>query len=129
MEAVRKLSETDDRMKPQLEYLREVESGLHEVARDVRAYRDGVDFDPRQLEETENRLDLFRSLKRKYGRTVADKLAYLPHAERQLAELDTSRETKQHLEAERDALRQRIAEAAVTLRRRAPRRRSGSLRW
>lgn len=114
-EAIRKLSDLDERMKPQLDYLREVESGLDEVARDVRAYRDGVDFDPQQLEEIETRFDQLRSLKRKYGATVADMLAYLDDAEKQLADLDSSEERKAELEAARSELKTRMGKAAGKL--------------
>ena len=49
---------------------------LEEVARSVRAYRDDVEFDPEGLTVIEERLDLIRNLKRKYGDSIEDVLAF-----------------------------------------------------
>ncbi|MFZ5966278.1 MAG: DNA repair protein RecN [Bacillota bacterium] len=49
---------------------------LEDVSRDVRKYRDSIEFDPAQLEQIEKRLEIIHGLKRKYGKTVQDILAY-----------------------------------------------------
>ena len=48
------------------------------------------EFDPRQLGEIEDRLDLLYRLKRKYGATVEEMLAYLEKSRRELEELQDS---------------------------------------
>lgn len=58
---------------------------LEDVAREIRAYRDGIEYNPERLEEVEDRLELIKGLKRKYGNTIADVLQF---AERAAAELD-----------------------------------------
>jgi DNA repair protein RecN (Recombination protein N) len=59
---------------------------LSDLARELGYYREAIEFNPRRLEQVEERLHLIHSLQRKYGDTVADVLAY---AERASAELDT----------------------------------------
>jgi DNA repair protein RecN (Recombination protein N) len=56
-----------------------------ELARQLGAYRDSIEFNPRRLEQVEERVELLRNLKRKYGDTLT---AVLTHAEQARAELD-----------------------------------------
>jgi len=45
---------------------------LEEVSRELEAYKDKLMFDPKRLEEVEDRLDLIRQLKKKYGQSMDD---------------------------------------------------------
>jgi DNA repair protein RecN (Recombination protein N) len=58
---------------------------LEDLARELGSYREAIEFNPRRLEQVEERLHLIHSLQRKYGDTMADVLAY---ADRAAAELD-----------------------------------------
>jgi len=49
---------------------------LADIAGEVRQYRDRVEFDPRRLDSIEERIDLLTRLKRKYGSTVAEVIAF-----------------------------------------------------
>src|SRR4029079_18772178 len=49
---------------------------LEDVAATVRTYRDTIEEDPARLTEIEERLALLRDLERKYGRGVADGIAF-----------------------------------------------------
>ena len=70
---------------------------VEEVARSLRTYRDRVDFDPARLGMIEERLELIRDLKRKYGSSIeeitrfgeqaAAELESLSHSEERLIEL------------------------------------------
>lgn len=59
---------------------------IAEIARDLRDYLDNIEFNPRRLEQIEERLDLIHRLKRKYGGSVEAMLAF---AEQSREELDT----------------------------------------
>ena len=113
--AVQKLTELDDTLKSQLEYIQEVESGLTDVAHDIRNYRDSVDFDPQRLQEVELRLELIRDLKRKYGQTIAEMLEYLEKAEKQLATITTFEERRKQLEEEKYSLKTEMGDIASQL--------------
>ena len=113
--AMRELAGMDEGLKKQLEYVIEVESGLADIARDVRNYRDTVEYDPQRLHEVELRLGLIRDLKRKYGQTVTGMLDYLAKAEARLAAIGTSGERRQQLEAEKDSVRREMGDIAARL--------------
>lgn len=88
---------------------------LEELARTVRQYREGLEFEPRRVEEIEERLDLLFHLKRKYGASVAEVLTYGERAAAELAELQTAGETLQALLQEEDRLLRAIGEAGAKL--------------
>lgn len=80
---------------------------LEDIAAEVREYRDTIEADPTRLEAVEERLDLIKRLKRKYGATVEEVIANGEAAEQELetltggeADLDSLREQEcQLLEA------------------------------
>jgi DNA repair protein RecN (Recombination protein N) len=55
-----------------------------ELARDLRAYRESVEFNPKRLEQVEERLELIRALRRKYGDSIEAVLAFAAQASREL---------------------------------------------
>ncbi len=57
-----------------------------DLARELARYRDAIEFNPKRLEQVEDRVALIHGLQRKYGDTVAEVLAY---ADRAAAELET----------------------------------------
>lgn len=64
-------------LSPMLEQLQAAFYGAEDVMYQLRSYRDGIESDPEQLQFVEDRLDLIRSLKRKYGENIEEILAYL----------------------------------------------------
>ena len=66
----------DNSLEPVAASLREAASYAEDAALSLRHYRDDVEFNPERLEEIEARLDLLRTLKRKYGDTVDEMIAY-----------------------------------------------------
>ncbi len=113
--AVQNLTELDDTLKPQLEYLQEVENGLMDVAHDIRSYHDRVEYDPQRLQEVEFRLEIIRDLKRKYGQTIAEMLGYLEKAEQQLVDINTFEERRTQLEEEKSSLKSEMGDIASKL--------------
>jgi DNA repair protein RecN (Recombination protein N) len=87
----------DERLSPLLESLQNALYAAEEAARDVRNYRDEIEFNPERLDQIETRLDTLRTLKRKYGDTIEEVLRYreeigarletLENAEERIAEL------------------------------------------
>jgi DNA repair protein RecN (Recombination protein N) len=49
---------------------------LSEIARDLTRYSENLDLDPQQLAALEQRVSLFESLKRKYGATITEVIAF-----------------------------------------------------
>lgn len=61
---------------------------LRELQSDLSAYTDKIDLDPERLQELEERLNLIQSLKRKYGATLAEVIAFGDEAKRKLEQLE-----------------------------------------
>ena len=89
--------------------------GLEELAREIHAYGDNLNYDPQRLEEVQNRLELLKSLKRKYGGSVSEVLDYLAKAEQELAGLSSSGERREQLEAQREQLKKEMGTLAAGL--------------
>jgi DNA repair protein RecN (Recombination protein N) len=71
-----------------------------EVARSARDYREAVEFNPRRLQQVEDRLELLKKLKRKYGDTVETVLAFAEQAGKELEHIENSAERIEALQAQ-----------------------------
>ncbi|MEO7297360.1 MAG: DNA repair protein RecN [Verrucomicrobiota bacterium] len=63
-------------------------SGLRDVQSDLSHYADRLEVNPEHLAALEERLNLIHSLKRKYGATLADVIAFGEDAQKQLQSLE-----------------------------------------
>ena len=61
---------------------------VQDAADELRAMRDNLSYSEGELEEIEERLDAIHKLKRKYGASVEDVLAYLADSEQRLDEIE-----------------------------------------
>lgn len=113
--ALKKLVEMDPALKQQLNFLDETIYGLTEVARDLRAYSDRLEYDPNRLEEIESRLELIRSLKRKYGQTITEILGYRTQAQKELDGVCQAGERRTELEGSRARLKSAMGRIAGQL--------------
>lgn len=80
----------DCRLNPLVESLESALYQLEDVARELRAYRDAVEINPQRLHEIEERLDAIQRLKRKYGNTIEDILAYATELQARLEVFENS---------------------------------------
>lgn len=88
---------------------------LQETARSLRQMLDGLDADPGRLEKIETRLADLSTLKRKYGDSIADVLAFLDRARAELDELENLESREEQLRAEADEARRRAGVLADQL--------------
>lgn len=114
-QSVRKLVEIDPSLKEQLDFLEATIDSITETARGIRAYSDNLEYDPNRLEEIESRLELIKSLKRKYGQSVGEVLAYLSRAQKELDEVAGSEERSARLKETAAALKQDMGQLAHRL--------------
>jgi len=73
---------------------------LEESVRSLQHYMDALDIDPEQLAKLEERVSLFESLKRKYGSTIPDVVAFGEQAADRLRKIESRGEELQRLERE-----------------------------
>lgn len=88
---------------------------LLELSRSLRDYTERIEFNPRRLEEIEERLDLIYNLKRKYGGSIESILAFAADARRQLDTIEHAAERIAALEAEEQTLLQSLGRQAAAL--------------
>ena len=92
---VRTLSGDMGELYQRLEQLRCEAYDLAEIIRDK---REAFDFSPAELDAVESRSDLLYRLKKKYGATVEEMLAYLDKCRRELDDMETADDTLARLE-------------------------------
>jgi len=88
---------------------------LSDLAADVASYASGLETDPGRLAAVSERRAALVGLTRKYGDTVEDVLAWAEHSAARLTELDNTDERISALTAERDRLRDQLADLAGRL--------------
>ena len=84
---------------------------VQDAADELRAMRDNLSYSEGELEEIEERLDAIHKLKRKYGASVEDVLAYLADSEQRLDEIEFASDRietlkKREAELQKETIRQ-----------------------
>jgi DNA repair protein RecN (Recombination protein N) len=90
-------------------------AGLRELQGDVSHYADKVEVDPARLSRLEERLNLIHSLKRKYGATLAEVIAFGEEAGRNLRRLEQREAELARLNGELGALDGELWRAGLEL--------------
>jgi len=88
---------------------------LNDLARDLRDYLDQIEFNPRRLEQVEERLELLRTLQRKYGGSVESVLAFARDARQKLELIQSAGEQIEALEAQEQAILPDLARLGLEL--------------
>jgi len=109
------LARIDGSLHPVLDTLKAAAIGVGEASDAIRDYLDKLEADPNRLEDVESRLALIERLKRKYGATVDEVLAFLADVSAKMDALESSGERKAKLEEELARTSEEYREAAATL--------------
>ena len=112
---VERLAGLDTAVRELSEELQSAAAQVEDAARRLRQYADGVEFDPGRQRAVEDRLDAIRTLKKKYGGSLEEVLAYKSRAESELEGLSRRDETLEALSREIEACRPRVTAAALEL--------------
>ncbi len=102
--AIESISRLDPEFAAIQENLAEVIDRLEDIAREIRTRKDRVNYDPQLQQEVEERLSLIDTLKRKYGNTVEEILAYGEKARQKLEEVSDTEAVLKKLTRQRDEL-------------------------
>ena len=97
------------------EHLQSADASLKEASYGLRDYLSGLEADPGRLEEIENRLALLDKLKRKYGRSLVEVLAFLEEVRAQIEQVEHAGERMEELRKEREGLAKEYEQAAAEL--------------
>jgi DNA repair protein RecN (Recombination protein N) len=106
---VEELARYDGRFTEAAQQLTSARAILGDVSASLRDYAEGINASPERLAEIEDRLALLDRLKRKYGQTVVEVIAFGEEVTRKLAEVEDRDEILK-------VLRKDLAEAATAYR-------------
>lgn len=88
---------------------------VQDLARGIRRYADAIEEDPERLAHALERQELLRSLKRKYGATIEEILAFRDEAAADAAAISNSDERRRAVAEEEEAAATEAGRAAATL--------------
>jgi DNA repair protein RecN (Recombination protein N) len=115
LRALEELARVYPAQEPQLRAAESANYQVEELVRSLRDYQEQVEYNPRRLQEVEDRLALIRRLERKYGPTISDVLAYVEKAARELDGITHSEERIAELQEEEERLLAALSALAVEL--------------
>jgi DNA repair protein RecN (Recombination protein N) len=111
-----KISDIDPSFAADFEGTETMLYNLKDMAMKLQDFSERAAPDANRLGEVEARLDLIKRLKKKYGSSVAEMIAFHSNAKKELEELTTSEEKEAELEARIDEIRRAYVVKAIELR-------------
>ena len=115
LKRLEELTRVDDSLAATVEELRTAEATVQEASRTLAAYLDGLEADPQRLDDVETRLAALDKLKRKYGSTIPEILAYLEQVEQSLEQAESAEDRAKQLRERREVLAASYRTAATKL--------------
>ncbi|MCP5043927.1 MAG: DNA repair protein RecN [bacterium] len=109
------LEKLDPALAETVERLRGILVELREVARDFERHSDGIESDPARLAALEDRLAQVEKLRRKYGQSVEEILAFREEAAAQLSSIEGASDREGLLETERGEVEAALVRKAKRL--------------
>jgi DNA repair protein RecN (Recombination protein N) len=113
--ALEEIVSLDPSVEATLTRLRDALFTLEDVATELRDYAERTELDPYRLEQVEERLDLLRRLKRKYGPELADVCAYAERVRRELEAIEGGTPDVEQLRTEEADARAALGRLAADL--------------
>jgi len=110
--ALAKIDTEQSELSNQAEILLET---MSDIVHNLRDYLEEIEFNPKRLDEVEERLDLIHSLKRKYGGSIQSVLAYGADARKQLETITGAAERIDELEMQEAKLLDKLAKQGGVL--------------
>lgn len=107
-----KIDEGQAQMAEQAELLLET---ISDVIHSLRDYLEEIEFNPKRLEDVEERLDVIHTLTRKYGGNISAVIAYGAEARKQLETITGAAERINELEMQEAKLLEKLAKQGGTL--------------
>jgi DNA repair protein RecN (Recombination protein N) len=114
-QAFNSLARLDPSVSELHEQIQGISDSLSDLSRALNSYLEGIEFNPRRLDQVEERLGLIHNLKRKYGDTIPAILEFAKKSRRQLETITHAGERIQELEKEEEELLLRLGKEGYAL--------------
>ncbi|MBR2143437.1 DNA repair protein RecN [Anaerovibrio sp.] len=122
LENLRSLSRYDDSLEGAIRAIDEAYNQIKDSAYDVRDYGDELEYNPQLLDKLQGRMDVIDKLRKKYGASIEDILAFAEKAQQELFDIENYDEDIASLKREIDDIRKntkQLAEKLTSLRKQA----------
>ncbi len=103
-----RICDIDQNLSSLVDTIREALYSLEDSSATLRDYRNSIDFSPERINQVEERLNLIQGLKKKYGDSIEEILAYAEKARQELESITQGDEALENLKTEEKKI---IAEA------------------
>ncbi len=107
--------EYDVQLQPLLDLVRDAQTVMIEVGRQINAYGSSLEADPQRLQEVEERIQELKQICRKYGPTLTEAIAYYQRIQGELGELNDSEQSIESLEQQETACFVQLNQACAKL--------------
>ncbi len=81
------IAQYDEKLNDYNDTIERIMYELQDISRDIRSYKENIDFSPYELEQIEHRVDEINTLRRKYGDTIEEILVYKDKINERLDEI------------------------------------------
>ncbi|HEX3876523.1 MAG TPA: DNA repair protein RecN [Bryobacteraceae bacterium] len=115
LKRVEELCRIDGSLEGLRDHLKNADLSLQEAAYGLRDYVSRLEANPGRLEEVESRLEAIARLKRKYGASVTEVLAFFEEVQQQIAAVENSSERMEALRREQKRVAVEFEDIAATL--------------
>lgn len=88
--ALERVESLDTKYENTLNALKSIYYDLQELSRDVKAFKEEMEFDEEERQRVEERVDLIRDLKRKYGNDIEEILKYKEEISNEVEKIENS---------------------------------------
>ncbi len=112
---LKRLSELDPALSEVNAGIEQVIISLSDLEQQINTYQTTIEEDPDALQQVQDRLHLISQLKKKYGDSIAEILAYAGTIEKQLSDIGSYEDRLATLEQQRDSSRKELEAAAAQL--------------
>ena len=113
--ALEKIEDCGEKYSEKLTILKNSYYDIQELGRDVSDLQEEVDFDEEEREKIETRLDFIYSLKRKYGNTIEEILAYGKKVEEEIHKIENLEEYHNQLKDQIQTLEKEMLAIGKTM--------------
>ncbi|MDB9445253.1 DNA repair protein RecN [Anabaena sp. CS-542/02] len=107
--------EYDGQLQPLLDLVRDAQTMIMEVGRQINTYGSSLEADPQRLQEVEERIQELKQICRKYGPTLTEAIAHYQRILDELAELNDGEQSIESLEQQEVACFAQLTQACEQL--------------
>ncbi len=113
--ALEKVESLDTKYENTLNTLKSIYYDLQELSRDVKSFKDEIEFDEEERQRIEERVDLIHDLKRKYGNNIEEILRYKEEITNEVGKIENSEEQILKLKKELKDVKSKMKDICIKM--------------